>query len=154
MSSDFRRRFAGPALLDNVVERAMPVVERTRAGNRETFDAAAKALGVAEAATADLGEVTGKPYRRYDALRRADHISRPGLRHTELEPSRCTCRRMRAGGCPDWHPPWLAFRYMSDDLAERFRRIAQGENIYVGGKLCNAQTILSGLFFARSVALI
>jgi len=41
---------------------------------------------------------------------------------------------------------------MSSDLQQRFRELALGENIYVGGKLAT-QNDLSGLFFARSVAL-
>jgi hypothetical protein len=41
---------------------------------------------------------------------------------------------------------------MSDDLQKRFKELAQGESIYVGGKLAT-QADLSGLFFARSVAL-
>jgi N-6 DNA Methylase len=50
------------------------------------------------------------------------------------------------------NPPWLALRHMSADLQKRFKELAEGENIYVGGKLAT-QNDLSALFFARAVAL-
>jgi type I restriction-modification system DNA methylase subunit len=107
-----------------------------------------KALGVADAELSELMET----YRRYDALRRADrntiwayvarNLSRP-LYLSAVE---------RRADVVVGNPPWLAFRYMSDDLQKRFRELAQGEKIHVGGKLAT-QNDLSGLFFARSVAL-
>jgi hypothetical protein len=33
------------------------------------------------------------------------------------------------------NPPWVAFRHMSADLQKRFRELAKGERVYVGGKL-------------------
>ena len=32
------------------------------------------------------------------------------------------------------NPPWVAFRHMSADLQKRFRDLAKGERVYVGGK--------------------
>lgn len=50
------------------------------------------------------------------------------------------------------NPPWLAFRYMSADLQKRFKELAQGLGVYVGGKLAT-QNDLSALFTARAVTL-
>jgi len=50
------------------------------------------------------------------------------------------------------NPPWLAFRYMSKEFQKRFKEVAEGERVYVGGKLAT-QADLSALFFAKSVAL-
>ena len=50
------------------------------------------------------------------------------------------------------NPPWLAFRHMSRDLQERFKALAKGERLYVGGKLAT-QNDLSALFVVRSAAL-
>jgi len=50
------------------------------------------------------------------------------------------------------NPPWLAFRYMSKEFQKRFKELAEGERVYVGGKLAT-QADLSALFFAKSVAL-
>ena len=50
------------------------------------------------------------------------------------------------------NPPWLAFRNMNEDLKKRFREMAQGERVYVGGNLAT-QMDLSALFFVRAIAL-
>ncbi|HEX4077498.1 MAG TPA: N-6 DNA methylase [Rhizomicrobium sp.] len=50
------------------------------------------------------------------------------------------------------NPPWLAFRYMSADLQQRFKELAKGERVYVGGKLAT-QNDLSALFTARAAHL-
>jgi Eco57I restriction-modification methylase len=50
------------------------------------------------------------------------------------------------------NPPWLAFRHMSKEFQKRFKEMAEGERVYVGGKLAT-QADLSALFFAKSVAL-
>ena len=50
------------------------------------------------------------------------------------------------------NPPWLAFRFMSADLQKRFRSLATGERVYVGGKFAT-QNDLSALFLVRAVAL-
>jgi SAM-dependent methyltransferase len=50
------------------------------------------------------------------------------------------------------NPPWLAFRYMSADLQKRFKELANGERVYVGGKL-GTQNDLSALFTVRAAHL-
>lgn len=50
------------------------------------------------------------------------------------------------------NPPWLAYRYMTADLQKRFKELANGERVYVGGKLAT-QNDLSALFLVRSAAL-
>jgi N-6 DNA Methylase len=135
-----------PHLLDTVVERMRLSSEK---GHRpQSFTAAVKALGVADT---DLNEVT-ETYRRYDALRRADRNTIWAYVARNLSRPLYLSADERRADVVVGNPPWLAFRYMFDDLQKRFRELAQGENIYVGGKLAT-QNDLSGLFFARSVAL-
>ena len=135
-----------PHLLDTVVDR-MRLSSET--GHRqETFAAAVKALGVVDA---DLGELT-ETYRRYDALRRSDRNTIWAYVARNLSRPLYLSAGERRADVVIGNPPWLAFRYMSDDLQKRFRELAQSERIYVGGKLAT-QNDLSGLFFARSVAL-
>ena len=50
------------------------------------------------------------------------------------------------------NPPWVAFRHMSTDLQTRFRELAKGERVYVGGKFAT-QNDLAGLFTVRSTSL-
>jgi hypothetical protein len=50
------------------------------------------------------------------------------------------------------NPPWVAFRHMSADLQERFRALAKGERVYVGGRFAT-QNDLSALFTVRAVSL-
>lgn len=50
------------------------------------------------------------------------------------------------------NPPWVAFRHMSADLQKRFRELAKGERVYVGGKFAT-QNDLSALFAVRAVTL-
>jgi hypothetical protein len=135
-----------PHLLDSVVDRMRLSSE---AGHKpETFRAAVKALGVAEH---DLGEVT-ETYRRYDALRRADRNTIWAYVARNLSRPLYLSADERRADVVIGNPPWLALRHMSDDLHKRFKELAQGENIYVGGKLAT-QNDLSALFFARAVAL-
>ncbi len=47
------------------------------------------------------------------------------------------------------NPPWVAFRHMSTDLQTRFRELAKGERVYVGGKFATHKD-LAGLFTDRS----
>lgn len=133
-------------LLDSVVDRMRLSSE---AGHKpETFRAAVKALGVAEH---DLGELT-ETYRRYDALRRADRNTIWAYVARNLSRPLYLSADARRADVVIGNPPWLALRHMSDDLYKRFKELAQGENIYVGGKLAT-QNDLSALFFARAVAL-
>jgi hypothetical protein len=50
------------------------------------------------------------------------------------------------------NPPWIAFRHMSADLQKRFRELAKGERVYVGGKLAT-QNDFSALFSVRATGL-
>jgi hypothetical protein len=50
------------------------------------------------------------------------------------------------------NPPWVAFRHMSPDLQKRFRELAKGERVYVGGKFAT-QNDLAALFTVRAVSL-
>ncbi len=50
------------------------------------------------------------------------------------------------------NPPWVAFRHMSADLQKRFRELAKGERVYVGGKFAT-QNDLAALFTVRAVSL-
>jgi len=50
------------------------------------------------------------------------------------------------------NPPWVAFRHMSEDLQKRFKELARGARVYVGGKLAT-QNDLCALFTARAAAL-
>jgi hypothetical protein len=50
------------------------------------------------------------------------------------------------------NPPWLAYRHMSPDLQTRFKELAKGEMVYVGGKLAT-QNDISALFTVRATML-
>jgi hypothetical protein len=50
------------------------------------------------------------------------------------------------------NPPWVAFRHMSADLQKRFRELASGERVYVGGKFAT-QNDLAALFTVRAAHL-
>jgi hypothetical protein len=50
------------------------------------------------------------------------------------------------------NPPWVAFRHMSADLQKRFRELANGERVYVGGKFAT-QNDLAALFTVRATSL-
>jgi hypothetical protein len=94
----------------------------------------------------------GKTYATFDRLRRegrdsvwayvARNLSRP--------------LAFSAGG--GWanvvvgNPPWLPLRDMSADLKARFRELAKGCGVYVGGKLAT-QNDLCALFTARAATL-
>jgi hypothetical protein len=47
------------------------------------------------------------------------------------------------------NPPWVAYRHMSEDLQKRFKALATGERVYVGGKFAT-QNDLCGLFSVRA----
>ncbi|MEO5772841.1 MAG: N-6 DNA methylase [Sphingomicrobium sp.] len=47
------------------------------------------------------------------------------------------------------NPPWVAYRHMSADLQVRFKELAKGEKVYVGGKF-GTQNDLSALFTVRA----
>ena len=47
------------------------------------------------------------------------------------------------------NPPWVAYRHMSADLQKRFKELAQGEKVYVGGRFAT-QNDLCALFTVRA----
>ena len=51
------------------------------------------------------------------------------------------------------NPPWVAFRHMSADLQKRFRELAKGERVYVGGKFATQNDLCRFVHGARGVAL-
>lgn len=50
------------------------------------------------------------------------------------------------------NPPWVAFRHMSADLQKRFKELAKGEKVHVGGRFAT-QNDLSSLFTVRAAHL-
>ena len=50
------------------------------------------------------------------------------------------------------NPPWVAYRHMSADLQARFKDLANGERVYVGGKFAT-QNDLCALFTVRAAHL-
>ncbi|MFN2472342.1 MAG: N-6 DNA methylase, partial [Sphingomicrobium sp.] len=50
------------------------------------------------------------------------------------------------------NPPWVAYRHMSADLQTRFKELAKGEKVYVGGKFAT-QNDLAALFTVRAAHL-
>jgi SAM-dependent methyltransferase len=50
------------------------------------------------------------------------------------------------------NPPWVAYRHMSADLQKRFKELAKGEKVHVGGKF-GTQNDLSALFTVRAAHL-
>jgi SAM-dependent methyltransferase len=47
------------------------------------------------------------------------------------------------------NPPWVAYRHMSADLQKRFKELANGEKVYVGGRFAT-QNDLCALFTVRA----
>ena len=47
------------------------------------------------------------------------------------------------------NPPWVAYRHMSADLQKRFKELAKGEKVHVGGRF-GTQSDLSALFAVRA----
>lgn len=94
----------------------------------------------------------GKTYVTFDRLRRegrdsvwayvARNLSRP--------------LAFSAGG--GWahvlvgNPPWVAYRHMNVDLQKRYKALAKGEGVFVGGKFAT-QNDLSALFVIRAAGL-
>ena len=50
------------------------------------------------------------------------------------------------------NPPWVSFRYMSEDFQERFREECRAAQLWVGGNVSTHQD-LSGYFYLRAAAL-
>jgi len=136
-----------PALLDSVVQRMQAHSEQGR--NKEAFVAAIRSLGVEDEGVLEDLAVT---YCLYDELRRSDRNSIWAYVARNLSRPLYLSADARKADVIVGNPPWLAFRHMKKDLQNRFRELAKGERVYVGGKLAT-QNDLSALFFARAVAL-
>jgi hypothetical protein len=93
-----------------------------------------------------------KTYTVFDELRRQGRDS--VWTYVARNLSRPLALSFRAGwaGIIVGNPPWVAFRHMSEDLQRRFRELAKGERVYVGGKFAT-QADLSGLFTVRAALL-
>jgi len=87
-----------------------------------------------------------------------DQLRRDGRDSVWTYVARNLSRPLALSFGPGWanvvvgNPPWVAFRYMSDDMQKRFRQLANGERVYVGGKFAT-QNDLAALFTVRAVAL-
>lgn len=136
-----------PLLLDDVVYRMQTFSEQNR--TPRDFRTAIRPLGVKdESALAEL-EAT---YKLFDDPRRSGRNSIWVYVARNLSRPIYLAAPQRKADVVVGNPPWLAFRHMKKDLQTRFRALAKGEHIYVGGKLAT-QSDLSALFFARCAAL-
>jgi N-6 DNA Methylase len=99
-------------------------------------------------AIADLG----KTYVTFDKLRR------DGRDSVWAYVARNLSRPLAFSASGGWasivvgNPPWVAYRHMSTELQKRFKELAKGEKVYVGGKLAT-QNDLSALFTVRAASL-
>ncbi|MGI8568607.1 MAG: N-6 DNA methylase [Methylocella sp.] len=94
----------------------------------------------------------GKTYLTFDKLRREGRDS------VWAYVARNLSRPLAFSSAGGWasivigNPPWVAYRHMSTDLQRRFKELAKGEKVYVGGKLAT-QNDLCALFTVRAAAL-
>lgn len=94
----------------------------------------------------------GKTYETFDRLRRE------GRDTVWAYVARNLSRPLAFSASGGWahvvvgNPPWLAFRHMTADLQKRFKELATGERVYVGGKFAT-QNDLSALFTVRAAHL-
>lgn len=154
---DFPETFCrDPALFDKAIE-------RMRTGTEQGMDRASieKALyriteqhyraDVTKEQQNAIGDL-GKTYVTFDRLRREGRDS------VWAYVARNLSRPLAYSSGDGWanvvigNPPWVAFRHMSLDLQKRFKALAQGHEIYVGGKLAT-QNDLCALFTARAALL-
>jgi hypothetical protein len=145
-----------PALFDKAIERMRSGSEAgmTRAQIEKALDRIteqhyrADVTNEQKLAIKDLG----KTYLTFDKLRREGRDS------VWAYVARNLSRPLAFSASGGWasivvgNPPWVAYRHMSADLQKRFKELARGENVYVGGKLAT-QNDLSALFTARAASL-
>lgn len=145
-----------PALFDKAIERMRSGSEAGM--TRQQIEAAllriteqhyrADVTTEQKLAIADLG----KTYLVFDKLRREGRDS------VWAYVARNLSRPLAFSAADGWasivigNPPWVAYRHMSGDLQKRFKELAKGENVYVGGKLAT-QNDLCSLFTVRAAAL-
>ncbi|MGH6847323.1 MAG: N-6 DNA methylase [Methylocella sp.] len=97
-------------------------------------------------------EDLGKTYLTFDKLRR------DGRDSVWAYVARNLTRPLAFSSADGWasivigNPPWVAYRHMSGDLQKRFKELAKGEKVYVGGKLAT-QNDLCALFAVRAASL-
>jgi hypothetical protein len=97
-------------------------------------------------------EDLGKTYVTFDRLRRE------GRDTVWAYVARNLSRPLAFSAAGGWaqvlvgNPPWVAFRHMSEELQKRFRDLAKGERVHVGGKFAT-QNDLCALFVVRAVHL-
>ena len=94
----------------------------------------------------------GKTYVTFDKLRREGRDS------VWAYVARNLSRPLAYSAAGGWahvivgNPPWVAYRHMSPDLQTRFKELAKGELVYVGGKFAT-QNDLCALFTVRATML-
>lgn len=139
---------AEPALFDAVVAALHDASEAGR--DAEAFLGSLAALGV----PAEHHGTLRATYLTYDRLRRAgrDHVWGFIARNLSRPVA------LSDGARVDvvlGNPPWLAYRYMSRDMQDRFREIARRLGVWVGPDEARlvTQTDLSGLFLVRCAEL-
>lgn len=97
-------------------------------------------------------EDLGKTYLVFDKLRREGRDS------VWAYVARNLSRPLAFSAADGWastvvgNPPWVAYRHMSPDLQRRFKELAKGEKVYVGGRFAT-QNDLSALFTVRATGL-
>jgi len=145
-----------PALFDKAIERM-----RTGSEANMTRDQIEKALyriteqhyraDVTHEQLLAIGDL-GKTYLTFDKLRREGRDS------VWAYVARNLSRPLAYSAAGGWahvlvgNPPWVAYRHMSPDLQKRFKELAKGERVYVGGKLAT-QNDLCALFTVRATML-
>lgn len=97
-------------------------------------------------------EDLGKTYVTFDKLRRE------GRDTVWAYVARNLSRPLALSAAGGWahvvvgNPPWVAYRHMSTDLQKRFKELAKGERVFVGGKFAT-QNDLCALFTVRAAGL-
>ncbi len=145
-----------PGLFDKAIERMRSGSEQGL--SRTQIEAAllriveqhfkADATGEQKLAIEDLG----KTYVTFDRLRRE------GRDTVWAYVARNLSRPLFLSAAGGWahvvvgNPPWVAYRHMSPDLQKRFKELAKGERVFVGGKFAT-QNDLCALFTVRAAEL-
>lgn len=94
----------------------------------------------------------GKTYVTFDRLRREGRDS------VWAYVARNLSRPLAYSAAGGWanvvvgNPPWVAYRHMSADLQKRFKELAKGARVHVGGKF-GTQSDLCALFTVRAASL-
>ena len=142
-----------PSLFDKAIERMRTASladqsrEQVEAGLVRITEQHYKADLTAEQRIA-IGDM-GQTYTLFDRLRRE------GRDTIWAYVARNLSRPLALSASGGWanvlvgNPPWVAFRHMSADLQTKFKELAKGEKVHVGGKFAT-QNDLSALFTVRA----